>query len=193
MLDLASTASLSQITAYDDLAFERLFKEHFRALHAYANVMLRDEELAEEMVQNVFLKLWEKRDDLNVEVSMKAYLYKMVHNACLNHFKHAKTRAKYEDYASYTQPAEEESAARKLELKELEERISKALNDLPQQCRIIFQMSRFEELKYKEIADQLGLSIKTVENQMGKALKIMRTKLVDFLPIILLWLINRIL
>ena len=191
-MDLANTASVSTGTAYDDIAFERLFKEHFKALHAYANVMLRDDEMAEEMVQNVFLKLWEKRDDLNVEVSVKAYLYKMVHNACLNHFKHTKTKAKYEDYATYSLPSEEESAAKKLELKELEARISEALNELPQQCRIIFQMSRFEELKYKEIAEQLGLSIKTVENQMGKALRIMRTQLADFLPLILLWLISRI-
>ena len=87
---------------------------------------------------------------------------------------------------------ETEQASKKLELRELEDRISEAIKELPQQCRTIFQMSRFEELKYKEIADQLGLSIKTVENQMGKALKIMRTKLADFLPLILLWLINRI-
>jgi RNA polymerase sigma-70 factor (ECF subfamily) len=76
--------------------------------------------------------------------------------------------------------------AKTLELKELESRLWQALNELPEQCRTIFQMSRFEELKYKEIAERLGLSIKTVENQMGKALKLLRIKLVDFLPLILI-------
>lgn len=188
-----TTASVSANVFYDDNAFERLFKAHYKALHAYANVMLRDEDLAEEIVQNVFLKIWERREELNVEVSVKAYLYRMVHNACLNHFKHNKTKARYEDYAVHSMAGESNKASQRLELKELEQKIGEALNELPQQCRVIFQMSRFEELKYKEIADQLGLSIKTVENQMGKALKIMRSKLADFLPLLLLWLFNRLL
>ena len=75
-------------------------------------------------------------------------------------------------------------------LSELEQQINKALNELPEQCRTIFQMSRFEELKYQEIADRLGLSIKTIENQMGKALKILRVKLVDYLPILAVFLIE---
>ncbi len=172
---------------YDDAAFEQLFKTHFKALHAYANVTLRDEEQAEEIVQSVFIKLWEKRELLHIDTSVKAYLYRSVHNECLNHIKHIKVKAKYEEHATYTSPGHTESAAKLLELKELEGHIHQALSELPQQCRIIFQMSRFEELKYKEIAEQLNISIKTVENQMGKALKLMRAKLRDFLPLILIW------
>ncbi len=71
---------------------------------------------------------------------------------------------------------------------ELEENLQKAMNDLPQQCRTIFQLSRFEELKYKEIAEALGISVKTVENQMGKALKILRLKLVEFLPMVMVFI-----
>ena len=81
-------------------------------------------------------------------------------------------------------------AAKKILLSELEMRLNNAINDLPEQCRIIFQMSRFEELKYQEIADRLGLSVKTVENQMGKALKVLREKLSDYLPLLLLILLN---
>src|SRR5205085_8962102 len=81
-----------------------------------------------------------------------------------------------------------DKASKKIQLKELEEKLHKALNDLPEQCRTIFQMSRFEELRYREIAEQLNISIKTVENQMGKALKILRTKLVDFLPLLILFI-----
>ncbi|WP_407430110.1 RNA polymerase sigma-70 factor [Arcticibacter sp.] len=186
-------ASVYQAPFDDDNAFERLFKEHFKALHSYANVMLRDEDLAEEMVQNVFLRLWERREQLSVQTSVKAYLYKMVHNDCLNYFKHNKTKAKYETYVIHTIDGKTNSAAHKLELGELEHRLAEALDDLPQQCRTIFQMSRFEELKYKEIASHLGISVKTVENQMGKALKIMRVKLADFLPLVTLWLVDKFL
>ena len=73
---------------------------------------------------------------------------------------------------------------------ELEQQLHQALRDLPEQCRTIFQMSRFEELKYQEIADRMGLSIKTIENQMGKALKLLRLKLVDFLPAAILSFLN---
>lgn len=190
-MESSVAASLSRPSFDDDNAFERLFKEHFKALHAYARVMLRDDDLAEEMVQNIFLRLWERRDLLNVQTSMKAYLYKMVHNDCLNYFKRNKTKAKYEHYAIHTMDGKTSNAAHKLELGELEHHIAEALNDLPLQCRTIFQMSRFDELKYKEIASQLGISVKTVENQMGKALKIMRVKLADFLPLVILWLVDK--
>lgn len=191
-LNFVEITNSAPVILLDDLAFERLFKEYFKALHAYALVILRDEEQAEEIVQGIFVKIWEKRELLRVETSVKAYLYRSVHNECLNFIKRNKTREKYEDYTSYSMDGYSESASKKLELKELEMKVQQALNELPQQCRIIFQMSRFEELRYKEIAQQLNLSVKTVESQMGKALKLMRLKLQDFLPLVLIWL-NRVL
>ena len=83
-----------------------------------------------------------------------------------------------------------ENTSGKLMMRELKEKIQAAMNELPEQCRTIFQMSRFEGLKYQEIADEMGLSVKTVENQMGKALKLMRVKLVEFLPLLLLSLLT---
>ncbi|MBC8052291.1 MAG: RNA polymerase sigma-70 factor [Sphingobacteriaceae bacterium] len=177
-------------TLYDDLAFEQLFKAHFKALHAYANAMLRDVDAAEEIVQNMFMRFWEKRELLNIQTSVKAYLYKCVHNDCLNLIKHHKIKLKYEDHTTYLMRQESNNALNQFELRELEKRLAEAMNELPQQCRTIFQLSRFEELKYREIAEQLNLSVKTVEVQMGKALRIMRLKLADFLPILFLWLLN---
>lgn len=164
----------------DDQVFEQLFKTHFNALHAYAFTILKDEDLAEEIVQAMFLKFWEKREKLHIQ-SIKAYLYKCVYNDSLNYIKHEKIKYKYQEFTKYTMNIENEPASLKVELSELQLHISLALADLPQQCRTIFQLSRFEELKYREIADHLGLSIKTVESQMGKALKILRYKLADFL------------
>lgn len=174
----------NQANLYDDLSFETLFKTHYKALYAYAQVILRDEEDAEEIVQQMFLKLWEKRDLLQVQTSIKAYLYKCVYHDSLNYLKHQKTKAKYQEFTIHSMDRQQEPASHKVELTELEQNINLALNELPEQCRTIFQMSRFEELKYKEIAAALNLSIKTVENQMGKALKIMRLKLADFLVLV---------
>ncbi len=169
----------------DDVTFEVLFKTHYKALHAYAMVILKDEDDAEEIVQQLFLKFWEKRTLLTVQTSLKAYLYKCVYHDSLNFLKHQKVKTKYQDLTQHSMDNAYTPAVNRLELSELQEQINLALNDLPEQCRTIFQMSRFEELKYREIADELGLSIKTVENQMGKALRIMRIKLADFLIVVL--------
>lgn len=185
-MELTLTGKETKGIKYDDAAFEQLFKAHFKALHAYASVMLHYDSHAEEIVQGMFLKLWEKRNDLDVQISIKAYLYKCVYNDCLNYLSHKKIVLKYQDHAAFTMNGHSGRTSDKLELEELQARLREALNELPEQCRTIFQMSRFEELKYREIADQLGLSVKTIENQMGKALKILRLKLVDFLPSILL-------
>lgn len=187
-MNLANHISENTKLQYNDESFEHLFKTHFKALHAYAIAILRDDDAAEEVVQNMFLKFWEKRELLNIQTSVKAYLYKCVYHDSLNLLKHEKIKTKYQDFASYTMNSHNEPASSKVETTELAYQIGLALNELPEQCRTIFQMSRFEELKYREIADQLGLSVKTIENQMGKALKIMRLKLADFLSLILLGL-----
>ena len=109
-------------------------------------------------------------------------MYRAVYNESLNYLKHQKVQSNYQQYFNHAMKNENDAAGKKLSLKELEGKLHTALNDLPEQCRTIFQLSRFEELRYREIAERLGISVKTVENQMGKALKILRTKLVEFLP-----------
>ena len=169
-----------------DEAFERLFKSHFRRLHAYACTLLRESHQAEEMVQNVFVKLYERAGRIRIETSPEAYLYRAVYYECLNHQKHVKVRRAYRAYATRGgEPAAGGAPAR-----ELETRLHEAMKDLPEQCRTIFQLSRFEGLKYREIADALGISPKTVENQMGKALHRLRERLADFLPLFLLIVLN---
>jgi len=179
------------ITRDINLVFEQVFKEHFKNLHAYACSILKDEDEAEEMVQNVFYKLWEKKEKIGELQSVPAYLYRSVYNECMNYVKHEKVKMTYEAYAvhhgSIAGQATDTATA-----KELEHRIADALADLPEQCRTIFQLSRFEELKYREIADKMGLSVKTVENQMGKALKILRTKLADYISVVWLLLLTLI-
>ncbi|TLV03770.1 RNA polymerase sigma-70 factor [Dyadobacter luticola] len=160
--------------------FEKVFKTHFKGLHAYACTILRDDIMAEEMVQNVFCRLWEKTDHIEIRESVSGYLYRSVYHESLNYIKHLKVRDAYQNYAVH-QMEHSNNTSHNLELSELEDRLDIALKELPEKCRTIFQMSRFEELKYQEIADRLQLPVKTVENQMGKALRLLRLKLVDFL------------
>jgi RNA polymerase sigma-70 factor (ECF subfamily) len=168
-----------------ETAFEEVFMEHYKGMYSYACIMLKNEADAEEITQNIFIKLWEKRNALVIETSLKAYLYRMVHNDCLNWLKHRSVVHAFQKEKVYSMKNDNNNAGDKLAAAQLNEQLGIALRELPEQCRTIFQLSRFEDLKYREIAGQLGISEKTVENQMGKALKLLRMKLVDFLPLII--------
>jgi RNA polymerase sigma-70 factor, ECF subfamily len=150
-------------------AFEMIFNHYYRPLCAYAYSFLHDRDHAEEVVQSAFITLWEKRESIAIDTSFQSYLYRMIRNACLNVIKHEKVKQQHTVLAQ-----------------ELETKIHQAMRTLPEQCRLVFQLSRFEELKYHEIAAQLNISVKTVENHMGKALRMMREQLKEYLPLMAL-------
>lgn len=172
----------------DITAFEMLFRTYYQPLCRYAYSFLQDKESAEEIVQSTFLMVWEKRDTLAIRTSVKPYLYAMVRNACLNVLKHEKIKQKHAGEELAVADRSYDSVSQMVASNELEYKIKAALERLPEQCRIVFKLSRFEELKYAEIAEQLNISVKTVENHMGKALKIMREQLKDYLPLIMVFL-----
>lgn len=174
----------------DEAGFEQVFKTYFKNLTRYAFTILQDRDLSEDIVQNVFYKLWERMDTLNFSGPVAAYLYQSVYHESLNHLKHQKVKKEYQTHISRHMKDQTDAAHKKVLLSELEGRLQSAINELPEQCRTIFQLSRFDELRYREIGQRLGISVKTVENQMGKALRLLRVKLIDFLPLILFSLIN---
>lgn len=163
-----------------------IFRSYYQSLCNYAHTFLNDPDEAEEVVQSSFITIWEKRHTLDITISLKAYLYRAVRNTCLNVIKHEKVKQKHAAHEAVMQMHGAESTAQSVLSGELETKIFEAMQHLPQQCRLVFKLSRFEDLKYGEIAEQLNISIKTVENQMGKALKIMREQLRDYLPLILI-------
>lgn len=165
----------------DTAAFEMIFRQYYQPLCNYACTYLRQGEEAEEVVQSAFLSMWEKRSQLAIHSGVKSYLYAMVRNACLNKLKHEKIKQKYAVEEIRGGERSSELVTRTIIGEELQLKIVQALEKLPEQCRLIFKMSRFEELKYAEIAQELNISVKTVENQMGKALKIMREQLKEYL------------
>jgi len=166
-------------------AFEMLFRTYYQPLCNYAFTFVQDRDEAEEIVQSTFLNIWEKRENLSIHTGVKPYLYAMVRNACLNVLKHEKIKQQHATMEMAIAERSIESVARTVIASELEAKIHDAMDHLPEQCRLIFKLSRFEDLKYAEIAEQLNISIKTVENQMGKALRIMRDQLRDYLPLLI--------
>lgn len=174
------------LKAGDITAFEMLFRTYYQPLCNYAYTFVQDHDEAEEIVQSTFLQVWEKREVLEIRTGVRPYLYAMVRNACLNVIKHEKVKQQHIAVEMAMGERSVESVSRSVMASELESKIYHAMEALPEQCRLVFKLSRFEELKYSEIAEQLNISIKTVENHMGKALKIMREQLKDYLPLLLI-------
>lgn len=162
----------------DHMQFEIAYKQYYSMLVGFAVQYVEDGDVAEDVVQEVFSNLWNQSDRIEVKTNTKSYLFGAVRNACLNHLKHLKV---VESHAKMTiQPVESEPVDF-MEMDELQERIESALAQLPEKRRQIFELSRFEEKKYQEIADELDISIKTVETQMSRALKVMREMLGSYL------------
>lgn len=187
-MELLDKQVLETLQLGNESAFEMIFKTYYQPLCRYAYSFLQDKEEAEEVVQSSFINVWEKRNSIAIETSLKSYLYRMVRNACLNVIKHDKIKQQHVAHELAVTEATYESVAQKVYATELESKITEAIKTLPEQCRIVFQLSRFEELKYQEIADQLQISVKTVENHMGKALRLMREQLKEYLPLFLIFI-----
>jgi len=165
----------------DSSSFEELFRSYFTPLMLFARKILVDEDDAREVVHKVFIALWEKRDKLDLNTSLKSYLFTSVHNRSLNLLR---DRKKFSD-EELPEVAGNWDVSTQIEAMELEEKIRETIQSLPDKCRQIFELNRFEGLKYSEIAQELNISVKTVENQMSKALKILREKLMHYLILLL--------
>jgi RNA polymerase sigma-70 factor (ECF subfamily) len=156
--------------------FEALFLKHHKELISLSYNVVRDRDAAKDVVQEVFVKLWKNKESLEFGERIKHYLFKATAHASLNHLRGQRRYYRLEDLAA-------QSGTETTSFKELELRSRQAIDRLPPQCKAIFILSRHEGLKYQEIADTLGLSVKTVENQMGIALEKLREDLKPFLSL----------
>lgn len=163
----------------DRSLFEQLFKKHFAHLCNFAQQYVGDADTAQDLTQKVFIRLWEKREKIDPQQAIQSYLFTSVRNRCLNHIRdHKKYRSQILDLdASDFEVVVQEDG---LALEELQEKIAAALQELPEKCRQVFEMSRFREMKYKDIAEELDISQKTVEAHMSKALKSLRESLQEY-------------
>ncbi len=147
-------------------------------------MFLKDLDTAEEIVQDLFVKFWENRVSIKISSSVRSYLFTSVRNGCLNFIKHLKIEESYKKYNELERESGSLTVDEEFEGSELEKQIRKAIDQLPPERKKVFIMSRFEGLKYREIAEKSGKSIKTIENQMGKAIKFLRQELADYTTII---------
>lgn len=171
---------LKAIAGGDKKAFEQLFREWYVRLCIYADSYLHDRDLAEDLVQNVFCLLWEKRNAIEISDSASAYLYRTIYNSALNLLKHEKVKLAFLEFQKSRDVGGENDIERFIENEnhqKLMKEVSRVIQTLPGQCREIFRMSRFEGMKNQQIALELNISVRTVEVQLYRAMKRLRDEL----------------
>lgn len=187
---------IHHILLNQDKGFRYIFDSFYPGLLRFVKEYVKDDHEAEDILQNVFLTLWEKRASLKPDTNLNAYLFTLAKSQCLNHLKHLKVIDKYintkqveyqESQLNYY--AIDKFEPEQIDIESLELMVEKAISELPEQCRKVFELSRYEGLKYKEIAQRLNISVKTVETHMSNALKTLRVVLKDSF---LIWLIHHI-
>jgi RNA polymerase sigma-70 factor, ECF subfamily len=168
----------------DDRALEKIFLTHYTNLCNYAYEFVHDTSTAEDIVSDAFVWMWENREKLTIKTSLQSYLFKIVHNRCINYIQKLKVRDRYSKDKILLTTSENHktlgNANHPLNMlisKEMQERITKAIENLPPQCKEIFKLNRFHGLKNKEIAEKLHISELTVKKQMTIALKKLREML----------------
>ena len=166
-----------RIKASDQAAFEIFFNSFQANIFNFLLFKTKDSSIAEDLLQETFLKVWKNRSTLDEARSLKNYLYTIADNLALNHFRHAKVVAAYQAQVQSKMFTSIDNPQFILEEKEWQAALMAAIEALPEKSRIVFLMSRMEDLTYEEIADRLSLSIKTVESHMTKALKLLRIAL----------------
>jgi RNA polymerase sigma-70 factor (ECF subfamily) len=174
---ISDAEKIRRIRQGDAGQFESLFRSSYVSLVRYAKTILKDHDTSEEIVQDLFCRLWQNKENIKIESSLNGYLFRSVHNRCLHWIEHNRVVDKHvremanKDTDRVINPAEE------IQYKELQSKIAHVLELLPERCGKIFCMNRFEGLKYSEIAEKLSVSVKTVEANMGRALKEFRNAL----------------
>ncbi len=182
----------SQLKSGNEKAFEYFFKTYFEQLYQYAYQITKDQVQSEEIVEDTFVILWEKRKQIDLQGPPKSYLFRMVYNQCLNYFKHKKVNDKYKAFFMYHQPVSDfpdSFSGYPLETlihQEFQELLEQSIQKLPEQCRRVFTMSRLEGRKNKEIATLLGISVNAVKTQLMRGLKVVRSDLKDLIVLLFL-------
>jgi RNA polymerase sigma-70 factor, ECF subfamily len=186
MININDPKIFQQIKMGDEAAFNLLFEGYYASLCFFATRYLKDMDLSRSLVQQVYVDLWIKRESIELNKSVKSYLYNFVRNRCIDYLRKVKIST---EFSEAVHDLNQLPFRDLVEEAELNDRINKSINNLPEKCREIFSLCRFEGLKYSEIAHKLGISVKTVEMQMSIALKKIRKELSDSQMINLLVLI----
>lgn len=172
--------SFERLRQGDERGFDDIFRAHYTGLVGFAESILKDRAEAEDTAQEVMLELWRRRSNIVLETSLRAYLFQSARNRALNRIRHQRVVDRVDPEVARPSPSPRPD--RELAEREMALLVKQALEDLPDRCREVFRLSREQGLRYAEIAVALGISIKTVEAQMGKALRLLRERLAPWLP-----------
>lgn len=172
---------LDRLRRGDESAYEAIFRQWYGPMVGVTTAILRDQGPAEEVVQDVMLELWRRRESIVLTQTLRAYLFQASRNRALNYLRRQRVETRGESTIAAGMPTPDHADAEAREA-ELAVAISEAIESLPGRCREVFELSRVQGLRYAEIATALGISVKTVEAQMGKALRVMRERLAPWLP-----------
>jgi RNA polymerase sigma-70 factor (ECF subfamily) len=175
---------LSELQYGQERAFDFLFRKYYKALCAQANAYVHDIDKAQSLVQNCFIKLWKNRERATEIMNISAYLSSMVRNQCVDYLRSVKSSVVLNENVEISKIISDSEDF--LMAREFEEKLVSALSSMPARTRVAFEYSRFDNLTYKEIAVKMNISVKAVEALVSRALKILKTELKDYLPIILL-------
>jgi RNA polymerase sigma-70 factor, ECF subfamily len=159
--------------------FEQLFRDYFNQLLNFAYNMVKDEEIARDIVQQVFLNVWNKREAIKIRTSYQGYLYRSVYNSSLNHLRLKSRFVRISNDSDIESQSDWHEQEGKIIEDERIKRLQIAIDKLPVKCRAVFTLNRFENMTYKEVATHLGISVKMVEKQIAKALKFLRAELLS--------------
>ncbi|HZL12135.1 MAG TPA: RNA polymerase sigma-70 factor [Prolixibacteraceae bacterium] len=182
---IADKLILEQLKNSNQGVFEIIFKYYYSGLVVYADQVIRNTPVSEDIVQSVFMKLWETRQSLEIR-SFRAYLMQSVKNRCIDHIRSQAVKIKYNSHI--TESDQFEMPQDLWSEVELDELLQRAMDKLPPRCREIFMMSRIDKLKIAEIAEKLQLSGRTVETQISKAIKILRVELAEYMALFIFFL-----
>jgi RNA polymerase sigma-70 factor, ECF subfamily len=182
--ELTDNELLQMLLSDGEEAVGLIFRRHYAAVCRAAYHIIPAQETAEDLAQEVFYELWRKRDQLQIGTSLPAYLKRAAVNKALNHLRDKKSQWD-DDSALPSLPAREPGAQSRLETEELQALIDQYVGQLPEKCRLVFVLSRFEYLSHGEIAERLDISTKTVENQITKALRFLKEALSPYLKLLL--------
>jgi RNA polymerase sigma-70 factor (family 1) len=174
---------LDKLKAGDQSAFTTIFSTYYRDLVIFANSFTKQTEVSEEIVQEVFVNFWDSRNQIFIKTSLKSYLLKTVQNRCIDWLRHLKIRDKYSGMVLESAILMENDTENYILHSELEKDLYKALDELPAELSKTFKMSRIDGVKYQEIAEELGVSVRTIEVRIAKVLTLLHEKLQDYLII----------
>ncbi len=171
---------LKRIRSGDIKVFEELFHQYYPGMCSYAESLVKRGELAEEIVQDVFFNIWKNKEELNITSGWRGYLFRSVFNHSMMYLRKKNREVPLDQEWAGSLKEPDDQPEETIDAQDLDAALVFALQDLPERTREIFNLSRFEGLKYREIAEKLSISVKTVESNMGKALRALRISLDEY-------------